>query len=167
MLTKNDFAVAEWTTLRDTPHLVGLATLLAGSSGLGTVKESMALAQAIIGGQSSQVPLIRDLASRPEMEAAQQSFKGLLSGTTQGTNSKEEIRRLALDRVAQATSILGAKATAEETEAFSQWLYSVAEGIAKAAKEGGFLGFGGTQVSEGEQAFLSDLRNALHLQPVR
>src|SRR5262249_20863190 len=43
MATKTDFAASDWNTLRDTPYLVGFATLLAGSSGLGTVKELIAL----------------------------------------------------------------------------------------------------------------------------
>jgi hypothetical protein len=38
MLTKNDFSASDWNTLRDTPYLVGLATLLAEPSGLGTIK---------------------------------------------------------------------------------------------------------------------------------
>ena len=38
---------------------------------------------------------------------------------------------------------------------------SIARGAAEAAKEGGFLGFGGTQVSEKEQNALSQLGAAL------
>jgi hypothetical protein len=80
MLTKNDFSPADWNTLRDMPHLVGFATLLAGSSGLGTVKESMAIAQGIIEGQSSNVALIRDLTNRVEMQEAQTSIRDTLGG---------------------------------------------------------------------------------------
>jgi len=45
-----------------------------------------------------------------------------------------------------------------------RWLYGIADKVANAAKEGGFLGFGGTRVSEDEQAFLTDLRTALKIQ---
>jgi len=38
---------------------------------------------------------------------------------------------------------------------------SVAENVAKAAKEGGFLGFGGERVSEGEKALFADLGRVL------
>src|SRR5689334_6889395 len=75
MLTKNDFTLAEWATLRDTPSLVGFATLMAGASGLGTLKESMAIAQGVMENQKSDVPFIRDLSSRAEMEAAQGSMR--------------------------------------------------------------------------------------------
>jgi hypothetical protein len=163
MLTKNDFSAADWNTLRDVPHLVGFATLLAGSSGLGTVKESMAIAQGLIEGQSSNVALIRDLTNSAEMQNAQSSLRDTLGGLD-AKISKDRLRSLALERVAGAVSILEAKASPEEGIAFRRWLYGVAEKVAKAAKEGGFLGFGGTQVSEDEQAFLTELRTALGLQ---
>jgi hypothetical protein len=162
MLTKNDFPTADWNTLRDVPHLVGFATLLAGSSGLGTVKESMAIAQGIIEGQSSNVALIRDLTNTAEIQSAQGSVRDTLGGLDAKV-SKDRLRSLALERVAAAVSILDAKGSPEEGNAFRQFLYGVAEKVAKAAKEGGFLGFGGTQVSEDEQGFLNGLRTALQL----
>lgn len=52
MLTKNDFTPENWAALRETPHLVGVATMIAGASGLGTIKESIAAAQTVMEGQS-------------------------------------------------------------------------------------------------------------------
>jgi len=163
MLTKNDLSPTDWNILRDVPHLVGFATLLAGSSGLGTVKESLAIAQGIIEGQSSNVALIRDATNRTEMEAAQTSIRETLGGLDANV-SKDRLKSLALERVTGAMSVLDKSASSEEASAFRQWLYGIAEGVAKAAKEGGFLGFGGTRVSEDEQSFLTELRTALHLQ---
>ena len=60
-----------------------------------------------------------------------------------------------------ATDIVSSKATAEEAAAFKQWILASAQAAADAAKEGGFMGFGATQVSEGEQAMLDQLRAAL------
>jgi hypothetical protein len=40
-------------------------------------------------------------------------------------------------------------------------LSKVADNAANAAKEGGFLGFGGTRVSAPEQAFLDELKAVL------
>ena len=70
MLTKNDFSASDWKTLRDAQYLAGLATLMADSSGFGTIKESMALAQSIMENQASNFPFIRDLTSKAEMTAA-------------------------------------------------------------------------------------------------
>ena len=59
------------------------------------------------------------------------------------------------------SAIVSAKATAEEAAAFKQWLLTTAQDAADAAKEGGFLGFGAVQVSEGEQSMLEQLRVTL------
>jgi hypothetical protein len=53
------------------------------------------------------------------------------------------------------------KAKPDEAQAFKQWLVSVSQKVAEAAKEGGFLGFGGTRVSEQETSALRDLTAAL------
>ena len=58
-------------------------------------------------------------------------------------------------------AIVGGKATPEETEAFRDWLVVAAQAAADAAKEGGFMGFGAVQISEGEHVMLDQLRGAL------
>lgn len=165
MVTKNDFSPADWTTLRDTQYLVGFATLLAGSSGIGTIKELAALSRGIIENQASDVPLIRDLTGMTEMQAAQNSLKQSLS-QQQNKPNPDAIRRLALERALATTTIL-AKASKEEKDAYNKLLYKIAEKVANAAREGGILGFGGTQVSEGERSFLNDLRSTLQLEEVK
>jgi hypothetical protein len=42
-----------------------------------------------------------------------------------------------------------------------RWLLAAAQAAADAAKEGGFMGFGGEQVSAGEQQMLDQVRAAL------
>lgn len=49
-----------------------------------------------------------------------------------------------------------------DAAAFSTMVVSVAEGVANAAKEGGFLGIGGKQVSKEEEAALSAIKSALN-----
>ena len=166
MLTKNDFSSAEWTTLRDTPFLVGFATLLAGSSGLGTFKELFALSQGIMQNQSSPIALIRDLTGMGEMQAAQASIKQSL-GSQSEKPSPENVRQAAIRQVRSAMGTLAAHGATEETEAYRRMLYGVAEKVANAAREGGFLGFGGTVVSEGERSFLNELGTTLQLEQVR
>ena len=105
MLTKNDFTVADWNTLRDTQYLVGLATLVAESSGLGTIKESIALAQGIVGNQASEYPFIRDMTSKTEMEAAQASLRQRFGGA-EAKPSKDALQQTALEQVRASMSIL-------------------------------------------------------------
>jgi hypothetical protein len=166
MLTKNDFAASDWTTLRDTLYLVGLATLLAEPSGLGTIKESMALTMGIWQNQTSEIPLIRDLTSRAEIQAAQESLKGRFAGT-RGQLSKDVMRDLALEHARSSIALLGNKASSEEIDAYRTLLYGVAEKVANASREGGFLGFGGKAVSAAEQSFLDDLQNSIQLEKAR
>ena len=56
---------------------------------------------------------------------------------------------------------MAARATSDETAAFGQWLVDSAQAAADAAKEGGFLGFGAKQVSEGELHMLDQVRAAV------
>ena len=69
--------------------------------------------------------------------------------------------RQILDELRAVNGIVASKATPEETAAFSQWLLTIAQAAADAAKEGGFLGFGATQVSQGEKEMLDQVRSAL------
>src|SRR5215475_9149452 len=160
MATKNDFSSADWNTLREAPSLVGFAMLQAGSSGLGTVKELFAFSQAIMENQSSDVPLIRDLTGIGEMQAAQTALKQSFGGV-QTKPSPESLRQRAIEQVRSSITILEGQCSKEEMDAYRRMLYGIAEKVANAAREGGFLGFGGVQVSAGEQSFLDDLRSAL------
>ena len=66
-----------------------------------------------------------------------------------------------LDELLAVKELVAAKATAEEDDAFSQWLLATAQAAADAAKEGGFMGFGATQISEGETDMLDKVRSAV------
>jgi hypothetical protein len=166
MLTKNSFPVADWSTLRDTPYLVGLATLMAEPSGLGTIKEAVAISLGIYENQSSDIPLIRDLTSRVEMQAAQSSLKDRF-GTTRERPSKDAIQKLALDQARASIEILNGQAGNEEVDAYRKLLYGVAEKVANSSREGGFLGFGGKAVSDAEQSFLDQLQSTIQLERVK
>src|SRR5262249_1028227 len=109
MLTKNDFSAADWPTLRDSPYLVGFATLMAGSSGLGKIKESIALAQGVMENQTSAFAFIRDVSNSAEMEAAQGSLRKMFGGS-ESKPSKETLQRLALEQVRKSLFLLAGKA---------------------------------------------------------
>src|SRR5215475_1406367 len=122
MLTKNNFTAEDWTTLRDTPYLVGLATLLAEPSGLGTVKESIAMTMGIVKNQASEIPLIRDVTNRAEIQAAQDSLKGRFTGS-QGERAKDVVRDLALEHARSSIALLSGRAGSEEIESYRKLLY--------------------------------------------
>jgi hypothetical protein len=166
MLTKNDFAASDWTTLRDTPYLVGLATLLAEPSGLGTIKESIAITMGIWENQASEIPLIRDLTSRAEMQAAQDSLKSRLTGS-KGEPAKNVLRDLALEHARSSIALLSGKADLKEIDAYRKLLYGLADKVANASREGGILGFGGKAVSAAEQSFLDELQDTVQIEKTR
>jgi hypothetical protein len=68
-----------------------------------------------------------------------------------------------LEELRGVNELVTAKATPEEVEAFGRWLLAAAQAAADAGKEGGFLGFGGEQVSAGEQHMLDQVRAALEM----
>jgi hypothetical protein len=60
----------------------------------------------------------------------------------------------------ELAAILDARAP-DDAAAFKVWLISVSEKVAEASTEGGFLGFGGVQISDAERATLDDIAAAL------
>jgi hypothetical protein len=158
MASKTDFTSEEWTLLLRAPGWVSIAVAAASPSGpIGIVKEMFAagkvLAQAKAGGQNSLVEaVVADLATSAGRQQAQPSEA---SG-----KSPSEIRGVSVDALKRVASLVDAKAGADAA-GFKRWLASVAGNVAQAAKEGGFLGIGGTLVDEEETRALADIGNAL------
>ena len=65
-----------------------------------------------------------------------------------------------IEGLRQVSLLLEAKAPTDAA-AFKTWLAALAERVAAASKEGGFLGFGGVQVSDAEKATLGEISAAL------
>jgi hypothetical protein len=65
-----------------------------------------------------------------------------------------------LANLREVSAILDAKAPGD-APAFKAWLRAISQKVAEASAEGGFLGFGGVQVSEAEKATLADIAKAL------
>jgi hypothetical protein len=66
------------------------------------------------------------------------------------------------DAFADVSSLLDAKAPAEAA-AFKAWLHGISKKVAEAAKDGGFLGCGGVQVSDAEKATIDEVGRALKI----
>jgi hypothetical protein len=157
MTSKAAFTEEEWERVRRAPMVAGMAITIADPGGpIEITKEAMATLRAATVPPSQQELLAAvalDIqAMMQEKQNPAKSFKPKTAPTA-GTEILAELR--AVD------AIVAAKATPEETEAFRGWLITTAQAAADAAKEGGFMGFGAVQVSEGEQAMLDQLRGAL------
>ena len=157
MTSKASFTDEEWDRVLRAPMVAGMAITIADPGGpIEISKEMMATLRAATVPPSQEELLaavaldIQALAQQKQNPA--RNFKPT-SAATAGTEILDELR--AVD------AIVAEKATPEETQAFRGWLVMAAQAAADAAKEGGFMGFGAVQVSEGEQAMLDQLRSAL------
>jgi hypothetical protein len=157
MTGKGAFTDEEWVRVRRAPTVAGMAISLADPGGpIELSKETMATLRGI-GSPPTQDELL--LAVSQEIMAMGQRRENPMSGFKIEDPSKagEQV----LDELRGVQEIVAAKATPEEAAAFDRWLVEVAQDAANAAKEGGFMGFGAEQVSEGEQRMLDQLRSSL------
>jgi transcription antitermination factor NusG len=157
MTSKASFTDEEWERVRRAPMVAGMAITIADPGGpIEISKEGMATLRAATVPPSQQELLAAVALDIQAMVQQRQNparnFKPKNSATA-GTEILDELR--AVD------AIVATKATREETEAFRGWLVTTAQAAADAAKEGGFMGFGAVQISEGEQAMLDQLRGVL------
>lgn len=157
MSTKSDFSIDEWDLLRSSPLMASLLVVASSPSGpVGLVQESTAAGKMIIQtAGTAQTPLLKALA---EDLSQRISIPKPPPGAT-----PEQIQAAAAEILRRTSDLLTQKATPEETTEFKQWLANVAQATAEATKEGGFLGFGGTLVSDQEQAALSTVNSTLGL----
>jgi hypothetical protein len=157
MATKADFTVEEWKQIQRAPFMAGLAVVAASPSGpFGVIKEMFAVGKMLaeVKTQGASNELVKALVSDLE-GAREQSAPAELQG-----KSPDQVRSHAIESLRQVTALIEKKAK-PEAQGFNQWLVSVAQKVADAAKEGGFLGFGGTQVSEQEAATIKELSTVL------
>jgi hypothetical protein len=162
MPAKTDFTTDQWQAIRNAPQLVALAAAAAGNSGLfGSLSEGMATASSIAEAVRGDQPLLREVFDKDEMRAAQDQIRGMLKSVTDKSSLNSVLQGAAVDAVRTAMAALAAKGATSESEAFQSFLSGVADKVANASKEGGFLGFGGERISEGEREFIARLKSIL------
>jgi xylose isomerase len=92
------------------------------------------------------------------METMQEQQKEAMKGI----KSLDELKASVMERMTATFDMLTGKgATGEDIDAYKQLIYNAALKTAEAAKEGGFMGIGGTRVSAKEQAALDEIKAAL------
>ncbi len=157
MTTKSDFPEDEWTRIVRAPFVAGLAISLADPGGpIEAAKETMATIRSATNPPSRE-QLVAEVAL--ELQALTQQRHNPLKGyKPSGPGAPGE---QIVEELEAVQALVAARATAEETAALGRWLVATAQAAADAAKDGGFMGFGAKQVSEGEQAMLDRLRSAL------
>jgi hypothetical protein len=159
MTSKASFTPEEWNLLRRAPMMAGLVLVTASPSGpVGLLQETFAmgkvLAEARAQGSGELIgALVADLTTA---EGRQASRPTDLAG-----QSPEQLKTTALEQLRKVGALLDQKAPPEESQAVKRWLHDTGKRVAEAATEGGFLGIGGTQVTDQEKTALSELGRSL------
>jgi len=144
MAVKTNFSSGEWKTVLEAPVLAGFAITAADPSGIfGTLKEGWANAKELAAAKTSASDeliksVAEDLFTSEGRTGAHDRMAALLKGA-----KREELKDRALAELKRAVALVDAKAPAD------------------AGSEGGFLGFGGVQVSDKEKATLAELHGVL------
>ena len=157
MSGKADFSADEWDLLRSSPLMASLLVVAASPSGpVGLVQESSAAGKLVMeAAGNAQTPLLKAL--------AEDMVKTMAIPRPPAGATPAQVQEAAAEILRRTSALLATKATPEETTEIKGWLARVAQATAEAAKEGGFLGFGGTSVSDQEKAALGMLNTALGL----
>ena len=163
MAGKAGFAPDEWNQIVQSVLTAGIAISAAEPSGLfGILKESIASASALIDAKTSQSDeLIQAVVAELQTSDGRTAAKAGLSSAFAGAKPAD-VKVRAIDALKKTAAILDAKAPADSL-AFKTWLRHIAQSVAEASSEGGFLGFGGVKVSDNEKATLAEISSALGL----
>ena len=154
MTTKADFNAEEWSIVVEGPLYAGARVASADRGG--TLRESLALGRTYQEARASHgdSELLDELVkSPPAIDADRVREAG------------GDVGAVASERLRAAMGILEAKATPEEVDAYKRFVMTVAQNVAGAHKEGGFLGIGGKQVSEAEDQALDEISASLGSPP--
>jgi hypothetical protein len=155
MTSRADFTEEEWERLGRAPLVAGMAISLADPGGpIEAIKESRAALKTLL--EASQDAAYGEFVqSLAEDVAAKAKRRENPLGDFRP--DRHRAREDLLDELRAVHTLLLDKTTPEEAAEFRDWLRTASQRAALAAREGGFLGIGGEQVSEREQEMLETI----------
>ncbi len=162
MTVKDKFTDEEWKHLVQSPMVAGIAITAADPSGLwGMIKESFGVAMSLKEAKANHASdsLPAQISASFETSEGRQLAQDKLKDHFKG-KKPAEVAELAVARLGEASAVVAAKAP-EELETYKAFIREIAQKVAEAGTEGGFLGFGGEKVSDDEKKTLSDIDRAL------
>ena len=154
MTRKAEFNAEEWSTVVDGPLYAGMYVISADRGG--TLRESLAMSRVYQEARThhGESELLDELITSPP---AIDPERVRTAGGDIATVASRELR--------EAIGILEAKSTPAEVDAYKTFVMTVAQAVAGAHKEGGFLGIGGKQISDAENQALDGISTALGSPP--
>ena len=174
MINKDSFTVEEWAQIVSAPASIGALVVTADPSGpfglIGEFKAILSSMQSHVdahAADSSLMAALKHYMSNQPTEEEQEQIKQWAKQQEDQMKANrpktpEELQQRVRESVSGTMSLLRAKGADEaEVGTFKAMMIGVAEAVANASKEGGFLGFGGTLVSEKEQSILAQIQAEL------
>ena len=153
MTAKADFNADEWSVVVGAPLLAAMMVIAADRGG--SLRESVAVARAYA-----------DAKDQYESEFMSALLSTPPAAATNRPATREDVREAATTGLRDAIAILERVGTEDDVVGYKRFVFSLAESVAIAHKEGGFLGVGGKQVSEPEQAALDEIGAIFDEEPV-
>jgi hypothetical protein len=159
------FSPEDWALVRSAPLLAGLLVTLSDlrTGPIGILKEGFAPSQAIIeAGEGAANPIVASVVGNiKEMAKKGERLKPPfeISGKT-----PEQLKADVAATLQKIPAVLEGKVPVDQAAGFKSWLVTIADKVANAGKEGGFLGFGGERVSAAESTAIKELASTLGVQ---
>jgi hypothetical protein len=151
---QDDVYCGGWNRILESVMLSGMAVTAADPSGLfGILKESMATGRTLLDPKADPTSneLIKAVVTEFESGEGRQAVRSQVQSRLRVAVTDMKCKSMAALR--EVSALLDSKAPGDAA-GFRSWLHHIAENAAEATSEGGFMGFGGTQVSDAEKATL-------------
>ncbi len=154
MTDKADFNAEEWLTIVNGPLYASMLVISADRGG--TLRETLAMGRAYQAAREhhGESELLDTLVKAPPSIDPDRL-----------RDAGGDIGVVATNQLREAIRILEARATPVETDGYKKFVMTVAQAVASAHKEGGFLGIGGKQISDAENQALDEISAALGAPP--
>jgi hypothetical protein len=154
MTKRADFNAEEWATVVNGPLYAGMRVIAADRGG--TMRETLAMGRVYQAARErhGESELLDELLKSPPSIDPEHMRE--LGG---------DVTAIAPQQLRDAMSVLEAKATPGEVDAYKKFVMTVAQAAAGAHKEGGILGIGGQQISDAENQALDEISVALGSPP--
>jgi hypothetical protein len=150
MTRRAEFNADEWATVVDGPIYAALRVIAASHGG--RLRESLAMGRAYqdARGRQGESELLDDLVKSPPAIDAEEV-----------RHAQSNIAEVTTQHLRDAAGLVAAKATPAEADSYKTFVMTVAQAVASAHKEGGFLGIGGKQITDAENQALDEISTAL------
>jgi hypothetical protein len=153
MTTQAGFNAQEWAIVTQAPLLAGARVVTAERGG--KVRESFAIGEVYeaareMRGESALLDSLT--ADPPDFDLDELQKIGDLVAASN-------------ERLRAALGVLQQKASPDDVNAYKGFVLAVVQTAAEACREGGFIGIGGEEVTEREQAALDEISTLLGVEP--